>query len=52
MHGQMNQLTLNIALLQVLIVVVDVQDTPPVFIGLPNIVRISENTKIVRFYIE
>lgn len=39
--------TRNVVTFDVLIVVKDVQDTPPIFIGLPNVVHLSQDIKTV-----
>ncbi|CAG2120578.1 unnamed protein product, partial [Medioppia subpectinata] len=38
--------TRNIAITDKVVVITDIQDTAPVFIDLPNVVKISENTKV------
>ena len=40
--------TRNIATLDIVVAIVDIQDTPPIFTNLPNVLEINENTRVVR----
>lgn len=39
--------TRNIATIDKVVAVIDIQDSPPVFTNLPNVLEISENTRVV-----